>query len=73
MRSLPRGASGIEVFLDQSELRGGDAWDQKIQREIQVRAFRRSKPILLAIVAVAVFYCGVAAFARDSVRMPRRA
>lgn len=29
-----RGA-GIEVFLDQSELRGGDAWDQKIRREIQ--------------------------------------
>jgi TolB-like protein/tetratricopeptide (TPR) repeat protein len=28
-----RGA-GIEVFLDQSELRGGDAWDQKIRHEI---------------------------------------
>jgi TolB-like protein/cytochrome c-type biogenesis protein CcmH/NrfG len=27
-------ASGIEVFLDQSELRGGDAWDQKIRHEI---------------------------------------
>jgi TolB-like protein len=27
-------ADGIEVFLDQSELRGGDAWDQKIRREI---------------------------------------
>ena len=27
-------ARGIEVFLDQSELRGGDAWDQKIRREI---------------------------------------
>ena len=27
-------ASGIEVFLDQSELRGGDAWDQKIRREV---------------------------------------
>jgi TolB-like protein/tetratricopeptide (TPR) repeat protein len=27
-------AAGIEVFLDQSELRGGDAWDQKIRREI---------------------------------------
>ena len=25
-------AAGIEVFLDQSELRGGDAWDQKIRR-----------------------------------------
>ena len=28
-------AAGIEVFLDQSELRGGDAWDQKIRRELQ--------------------------------------
>jgi TolB-like protein/Flp pilus assembly protein TadD len=28
------GAAGIEVWLDQSELRGGDVWDQKIRREI---------------------------------------
>jgi hypothetical protein len=28
-----RGA-GIEVWFDQNELRGGDAWDQKIRREI---------------------------------------
>ena len=28
-------AAGIEVFLDQSELRGGEAWDQKIRHEIQ--------------------------------------
>jgi TolB-like protein/lipoprotein NlpI len=28
-------AAGIGVFLDQSELRGGDAWDQKIRHEIQ--------------------------------------
>ena len=28
-------AAGIEVWLDQSELRGGDAWDQKIRREIR--------------------------------------
>jgi TolB-like protein/Flp pilus assembly protein TadD len=28
-----RGA-GIEVWFDQSELRGGDAWDQKIRRQI---------------------------------------
>jgi TIR domain len=27
-------AVGIEVFFDQSELRGGDVWDQKIRREI---------------------------------------
>jgi TolB-like protein/Tfp pilus assembly protein PilF len=26
--------AGIEVFFDQSELRGGDAWDQKIRHEI---------------------------------------
>jgi TolB-like protein/Flp pilus assembly protein TadD len=26
--------AGIEVFLDQSELRGGDAWDKKIRHEI---------------------------------------
>ena len=28
-------AAGIEGFLDKSELRGGDAWDQKIRREIR--------------------------------------
>ena len=27
-------AASIEVFLDQSELRGGDVWDQKIRRQI---------------------------------------
>jgi hypothetical protein len=27
-------AAGIEVFFDQSELRGGDAWDHKIRHEI---------------------------------------
>jgi hypothetical protein len=27
--------AGIEVWFDQSELRGGDAWDQKIRREIR--------------------------------------
>src|SRR5579862_163807 len=27
-------ASGIEVWFDQSELRGGDAWDQMIRRQI---------------------------------------
>jgi TolB-like protein/Tfp pilus assembly protein PilF len=27
-------AAGIEVWFDQSELRGGDAWDQKIRHEI---------------------------------------
>jgi TolB-like protein/tetratricopeptide (TPR) repeat protein len=31
-------AAGIEVFLDQSELRGGDAWDQKIRHEIHACA-----------------------------------
>jgi TolB-like protein/Tfp pilus assembly protein PilF len=28
-------AAGIEVWLDQSELRGGDAWDQSIRRQIK--------------------------------------
>lgn len=28
-------ASGIEVWFDQSELRGGDVWDQKIRSEIR--------------------------------------
>jgi TolB-like protein/Flp pilus assembly protein TadD len=28
-------AAGIEVFFDQSELRGGDAWDHKIRRQIR--------------------------------------
>lgn len=27
--------AGIEVWFDQGELRGGDAWDQKIRREIR--------------------------------------
>jgi TolB-like protein/Tfp pilus assembly protein PilF len=28
-------AAGIEVWFDQSELRGGDVWDRKIRREIE--------------------------------------
>src|SRR5215475_12327380 len=28
-------AAGIEVWFDQSALRGGDAWDQKIRQEIR--------------------------------------
>jgi TolB-like protein/tetratricopeptide (TPR) repeat protein len=28
-------AAGIEAWFDQSELRGGDAWDQKIRRQIR--------------------------------------
>ena len=31
-------SAGIEVWLDQSELRGGDAWDQKIRRQIKTCA-----------------------------------
>jgi TolB-like protein/Tfp pilus assembly protein PilF len=31
-------AAGIEVFLDQSELRGGDAWDQSIRKHIKTCA-----------------------------------
>ncbi len=28
-------AAGLEVWFDQAELRGGDAWDQKIKRQIR--------------------------------------
>jgi hypothetical protein len=31
-------AAGIEVWFDKSALRGGDAWDQKIRREIRTCA-----------------------------------
>jgi TolB-like protein/Tfp pilus assembly protein PilF len=31
-------AAGIEVWFDQNELRGGDAWDQKIRRQIRTCA-----------------------------------
>ncbi len=39
-------AAGIEVWFDQSELRGGDAWDQKIRQ--QVRSCRLFVPIVSA-------------------------
>ena len=28
-------AFGVETWIDQSELRGGDAWDQQIRRQIK--------------------------------------
>src|SRR5271170_1687656 len=28
-------SQGVEVWFDQSELRGGDAWDQNIRRQIK--------------------------------------
>ena len=28
-------AAGVEVWFDQSELRGGDAWDQSIRKQIK--------------------------------------
>ncbi len=31
-------AAGVEVWFDQSELRGGDAWDQSIRRQIRTCA-----------------------------------
>jgi hypothetical protein len=31
-------AAGVEVWLDQSELRGGDAWDHAIRRQIKACA-----------------------------------
>jgi hypothetical protein len=37
-------AADIEVWFDRSELRGGDAWDQSIQRQIRECAlFRKMK------------------------------
>jgi TolB-like protein len=39
-------SAGIEVWLDQSELRGGDAWDQKIRR--QVRSCALFMPLISA-------------------------
>jgi hypothetical protein len=33
-------AAGIDVWFDQSELRGGDAWDQSIRRHIKEPRFR---------------------------------
>ncbi len=38
-------AAGVEVWFDQSELRGGDAWDQKIRRQI------RSCALFLAVIS----------------------
>ena len=38
--------AGIEVWFDQSELRGGDAWDQKIRQ--QIRACALFVPIISA-------------------------
>src|SRR5450432_1653595 len=31
-------AAGIEVWFDQNELRGGDAWDQSIRKQIKACA-----------------------------------
>src|SRR5215471_6724220 len=39
-------ASGIEVWFDREELRGGDAWDQKIRQ--QIRDCRLFVPIISA-------------------------
>ena len=39
-------AGGIEVWFDKSELRGGDAWDQMIRR--QIRACRLFVPVISA-------------------------
>ena len=32
--------AGVEVWFDQSELRGGDAWDARLRREERVRGAR---------------------------------
>jgi TIR domain len=38
-------AAGIEVWFDQSDLRGGDAWDQSIRKQIKTArcSFRSSR------------------------------
>ena len=41
-------AAGIEVWFDQSELRGGDAWDQRIRRQFRERRPRRTETAGLA-------------------------
>src|SRR3954454_10979410 len=38
-------AFGVEVWFDQAELRGGDAWDEKIRAEI------RSCTLFLAVIS----------------------
>jgi hypothetical protein len=38
-------AAGIEVVFDQSELRGGDAWDHKIRTQIRETTMRPLRPI----------------------------
>lgn len=44
---------GIEVWFDESELRRGDAWDQKLRREIQACAL--FIPVISANVDVTQF------------------
>ena len=44
---------GIEVWFDESELRRGDAWDQKLRREIQACAL--FVPVISANVDVTQF------------------
>ncbi|MBV8342396.1 MAG: toll/interleukin-1 receptor domain-containing protein [Gammaproteobacteria bacterium] len=47
-------AAGIEVWLDQAELRGGDAWDHEIRRQIHDCAL--FLPVISANTAVAMAY-----------------
>ena len=35
-------SAGVEVWFDQSELRGGDAWDQSIRKQSKTCALFRS-------------------------------
>jgi hypothetical protein len=39
-------SAGLEVWFDQSELRGGDAWDASIRRQIKERSSALSGPAL---------------------------
>ena len=43
------GAAGIEVWFDRSELRGGDAWDQQIRRQIRGHAPHREQQRLVVL------------------------
>ena len=45
-------AAGIEVWFDQNELRGGDAWDRKIRRELRDCAAHEHSQTPFSVVTV---------------------
>jgi hypothetical protein len=44
-------SAGVEVWFDQSELRGGDAWDRSIRE--QIHECRLFMPVISAIILIA--------------------